>query len=317
MRYHYNPNTCRYEPWHPSPSSIRTTLFVFVTLTFLLAGIAYAVFSRRVGSPREMRLQKENKTLQAEWKILNERLHRTQEQLSEFVKKDDETYRSILGAAPLPATIRQAGSGGAPLFPEQVQEIPALYQLYTSLYKLRNQVKIQDQSFVELEQMLADKQQMWSSRPAIQPISNKQLDKLHMTYGSRFHPIFHVWRVHKGLDFAASKGTPVYATGDGQVLKVYYSDSYGKVIYIDHGYGYETRYAHLSGFAVQEGEKIKRGHIIGYVGNTGTSVSPHLHYEILYNGAHINPIHFFQRDLSNREYERLIELGNQQQEALD
>jgi murein DD-endopeptidase MepM/ murein hydrolase activator NlpD len=140
---------------------------------------------------------------------------------------------------------------------------------------------------------------------------------LHMTYGARLHPIFHVYLDHKGLDFAASQGTPVYATGDGRITMAYFSGSYGNVIYLDHGHHYETRYAHLSGFAIKSGERVKRGQIIGYVGSTGNSVSAHLHYEVLYKGQHTNPINFFQRDLNNKEYEKLIEIGSQQNHPLD
>ena len=158
---------------------------------------------------------------------------------------------------------------------------------------------------------------MWSSRPAIPPISNTQLNQLHMTYGMRLHPIFKVYKEHNGLDFSAPKGTPVYATGDGVVTRANTSSSYGRVIYLNHGHGYETRYAHLSKFAVRPGDRIKRGHIIGYVGSTGTSLSAHLHYEVLFNERHLNPINFFQRDLSNKEYERLIEIASTQNKALD
>jgi murein DD-endopeptidase MepM/ murein hydrolase activator NlpD len=122
---------------------------------------------------------------------------------------------------------------------------------------------------------------------------------------------------HKGIDFTASKGTPVYATGDGRIEQMYRSSSYGNVIFVDHGYGYETRYAHLNEFNVKRGETVKRGQIIGYVGNTGRSVSAHLHYEVVYKGQHINPINFFQRDLSNEAYEKLIEISQQSNEVLD
>jgi murein DD-endopeptidase MepM/ murein hydrolase activator NlpD len=122
---------------------------------------------------------------------------------------------------------------------------------------------------------------------------------------------------HKGLDFSAAHGTPVYATGDGEVKLAYFSSTYGNVIYLDHGYNYETRYAHLSNYAVKPGDKVKRGQIIGYVGDTGTSVGPHLHYEVLYGGQHVNPINFFQRDLSNEEYQKLIDAGSKNSNSLD
>jgi murein DD-endopeptidase MepM/ murein hydrolase activator NlpD len=158
---------------------------------------------------------------------------------------------------------------------------------------------------------------MWASRPAIQPVSNKALTHLHATFGERYHPLLGYVRDHKGLDFTAEIGTPVYATGDGQVKSRYFSGSFGNVIFINHDFGYETRYAHLSEFNSKVGQKVKRGDIIGFVGNTGLSRGPHLHYEVLYKGLQINPINFFQRDLSNKEYEKLVEEGSKGRESLD
>jgi len=199
----------------------------------------------------------------------------------------------------------------------EVQNYPLLTNHYAKLDMLKRQLDIEVQSYDELKALADDKVEMWASRPAIQPISNKQLDRLHMTYGARLHPIFHVFMDHKGLDFTASKGTPVYATGDGEIITAHFSASYGNVIYLDHGHDYETRYAHLSQFNVKLGQKVKRGQVIGYVGSTGNSVSSHLHYEVLFKGQHVNPINFFQRDLSNKEYEKLIEIGSRQFHALD
>lgn len=158
---------------------------------------------------------------------------------------------------------------------------------------------------------------MWASRPAIQPVDNRELTRLHTTFGLRMHPIFNVLMDHKGLDFTAPKGAPVYATGDGRVSMAYFSGSYGNVIFIDHGFDYETRYAHLYKFNVTPGQFVKRGQLIGYVGNTGISVSPHLHYEVFYKGQAVNPIYFFQRDLSNLEYRKLIQTAGKSESSLD
>ncbi|UII26039.1 M23 family metallopeptidase [Fulvivirga maritima] len=158
---------------------------------------------------------------------------------------------------------------------------------------------------------------MWASRPAIQPINNKELTRLHTSFGKRFHPILKRWKNHDGLDFTAPVGTPIYATGDGIVTSAYLSSSYGNVIFINHGYGYQTRYAHMTKYIVNQGEHVKRGQVIGYVGNTGRSSGAHLHYEVLYNFKPINPINFFQRDLGNEEYEKLIEISKQETIPLD
>jgi murein DD-endopeptidase MepM/ murein hydrolase activator NlpD len=181
----------------------------------------------------------------------------------------------------------------------------------------RNRLDIEIQSFEQLAKELAVKERMWASRPAIQPISNADLTYLHTTYGMRQHPILGYWRPHRGLDFTAPKGSPIYATGDGVIGEAHYSTTFGNVVYIDHNFGFETRYAHMTEYIVKKGEHVKRGQIIGYVGNSGLSVATHLHYEVLFKGEQINPINFFQRDLNNKEYERLVELGGLATTSLD
>jgi murein DD-endopeptidase MepM/ murein hydrolase activator NlpD len=178
---------------------------------------------------------------------------------------------------------------------------------YLKTEKLKNRLDIEVQSLDALNKELERKEKMWASRPAIQPISNKDLTILHTTFGLRLHPILGYWRDHNGLDFTAPGGTPVYTTGDGVVHMAYYSATYGWVVYLDHGYGFETRYAHLTNFIVTKGQRLKRGQVLGYVGTSGQSKANHLHYEVLYNGDPVNPINFFQRDLSNGEFQKLVE----------
>jgi murein DD-endopeptidase MepM/ murein hydrolase activator NlpD len=218
----------------------------------------------------------------------------------------------------LSSEIREGGTGGHETFDRYaLQSIPQLVESYDAIDKIKGRLEVEVQSFEDLQNLLNERISMWASRPAIQPINNTQLNQLYMSYGARFHPIFKIMKEHHGLDFSAPKGTPVYATGDGRVARANTSGSYGKVIYINHGHDYETRYAHLSRFAVSPGSYVKRGQVIGYVGSTGTSLSSHLHYEILYRDRNVNPINFFQRDLSNKEYEKLIEIASLHNKALD
>jgi murein DD-endopeptidase MepM/ murein hydrolase activator NlpD len=318
IRYKYNPETCRYEPYYLKGKALRRRFMVFITVAFALAVIGSTIYIRKAGSFDEMILSQKNIRLKTEWHLLEDRIANAYEHLNELIQKDDHNYRFILDSGPLSPEIREAGIGGSEKFDSgPLQHFPSLLKSYRALEDLQHQLDVEVQSFDELDKLVNERTEMWASRPAIQPISNKQLDRLHMTYGSRFHPIFHVWMEHKGLDFTASHGTPVYATGDGNITMAYFSGSYGNVIYLSHGFGYETRYAHLSGFAIKAGDRVKRGQIIGYVGSTGNSVSSHLHYEVLFNGQHTNPINFFQRDLNNKEYEKLIEIGSQQDHPLD
>jgi murein DD-endopeptidase MepM/ murein hydrolase activator NlpD len=318
LRYKYNPHTCRYERYQVKGKLLLNKVLLFFSLACIIASVSYYATIQYFDSFEEMVLVEKNHKLKISWNIMDKRIKSAYAQLQNLIVKDDQNYRVILDSSPLDASIREAGSGGREI-PNILgaKDFPYIISEYQALDKLEHKTDVELQSYDELEKILNSKIISWASRPAIQPINNTQLERLHLTYGSRLHPIFKVWKEHKGLDFAAPEGTPVYATGDGEVINVYFSESYGKVIYIDHGYGFETRYAHLSRFAVMIGEPVKRGQLIGYVGNTGHSVSAHLHYEVLYMDDHVNPINFFQRDLSNGEYEKLIEAGSKNDLSLD
>ena len=318
VKYTYNPKTCKYEPCILNGKELQDQIAIFIGLSLLIAGGFLYVFFTNFDSLNEQLLQLENLTLKTKWQILEDRIHHSFSELNSLVEKDDNTYRAILDTEPLSAEIREGGAGGSEKFDAgEIKNFPTLLYDYTILEKLKNKLEVEVQSFEQLDEILNERVHMWASRPAIQPISNKQLDQLHMSYGSRLHPIHKTVKDHNGLDFTASQGTPVYATGDGKVGMAYFSATYGNVVYIYHGHGYETRYAHLWKFTVKPGDTVKRGNIIGYVGSTGTSVSSHLHYEVLFRDRHVNPINFFQRDLSNKEFERLIEIGDSQSKALD
>lgn len=318
VRYTYNKETCKYEPFYVNGGVLRYRIVTFTALSFLIACIAYFFSIQYFETFDELLLRQKNEKLKVRWNVLHQRIEHAQQELAELIKKDDYNYRVILDSSPLDASIREAGIGGSEKINlSQISDFPYIVSDFVSLKKVKHQLNVEVQSYDDLEQMLAQKTLAWLARPAIQPISNTQLTKLHLTYGLRFHPIFKVFKDHKGLDMAAAHGTPVYATGDGKVAMAYFSGSYGNVIYLDHGYNFETRYAHLSKFVVKSGEHVKRGQLIGYVGNTGNSVSAHLHYEVLFNGQHVNPINFFQRDLSNEEYQKLIDTESENSFSLD
>ena len=316
--FRYNETTCRYEPFYIKGKALRRRMMLFLFLALVLALGSYLNVIRYIPSLDEMLLADENQRLKIEWDILHDRIQETNEELATLIEKGDNNYRVILDSEPLDASIREAGIGGSEKINKaQLQEFPVVLKEYLILEKLKHQLDVELQSYDEIARIFDEKSTMWAARPAIQPVSNKALTHLHTTFGERFHPLLGYVRDHKGLDFTADVGTPVYATGDGVVKIAYFSLSFGNVIFLDHGYGYETRYAHLSAFNAKKGQPIKRGEIIGFVGDTGLSHGPHLHYEVLFNGQQINPINFFQRDLSNKEYEKLVEEGSKQRESLD
>lgn len=317
-RFRYNETTCRYEPFYVKGKVLRNRMLLFLSLSFVIAVSAYLYVLKYIPSLDEMFLTDENQRLKIEWEILHDRIEESNQDLLTLIEKGDHNYRVILDSEPLDASIREAGIGGSEkINTSLLQEYPLVLKEYLIVEKLKHQLDVEMQSYDEIARMFEEKSSMWAARPAIQPVSNKTLTHLHTTFGERFHPLLGYVRDHKGLDFTADIGTPVYATGDGVVKIAYFSGSYGNVIFLDHGYGYETRYAHLSAFNARKGQRIKRGEIIGFVGDTGLSHGPHLHYEVVFKGQQINPINFFQRDLSNKEYEKLVEEGSKHNEPLD
>jgi murein DD-endopeptidase MepM/ murein hydrolase activator NlpD len=314
----YNPETCQYEPQFLTGKKLFRKLIQFFSLSLITALGLCGWYINHYAPLEEQNLERENYALRTQWQSLENTINRANAQLSEIVEQDDYNYRVILDLEALGSTEREAGVGGTePLYLAEIKPYTLISSTYKHYEKLKHKVDVEKQSFEELNTVVKTKRAMWASRPAIQPIDNKDLMRLHTTYGLRFHPLLGYTRPHKGLDFTAAMGTPVYATGDGEVLTSYYSNTFGKVVYLNHGFNFETRYAHLTKYIVESGDFVKRGQVIGYVGNTGTSVSPHLHYEVLYRNEQINPINFFQRDLNNQEYEKLINLSAGNKHSLD
>ncbi|MCU0357086.1 MAG: M23 family metallopeptidase [Cyclobacteriaceae bacterium] len=276
-------------------------------LGFVIAVPGVDWYIKKYHSLQEQQLLLENHRLTRQWNKTQQQLQLLSTQLDSLNWKDDHHYRALLDLPPLPAEMREAGVGGSKRADEGNENIPLISGSFELLNKLNHKLTVALQSFEQIEEATHKKNQMLATRPAIQPINNRDLTTLHLTFGTRLHPIFNSYMDHKGLDLSARFGTPVYSTADGRVSMAYHSGSYGNVVFIDHGFGFETRYAHLQKFAVKAGNFVKRGEVIGYVGNTGISVAPHLHYEVYFQDKAVNPIHFFQRDLKPSEYQKIIQ----------
>jgi murein DD-endopeptidase MepM/ murein hydrolase activator NlpD len=321
VKFLYNTETCRYEPVRFSGRQVFLNVVQFFAAALIIASGLIIFYNKHFVSIEESYLMAQNEELRLKWSLLNHDLKANREKLSNIQTHDDRIYRVILDSEPVPATVRQAGIGGSDRYKSLRAERLINESMIISTYRLadvlKRQLYVQTKSFDELATLEREKEKKWAARPAIQPIHNKELTRLASGFGMRDHPTLGEFMMHKGLDFTAEKGTPIYATGDGEVINASYSDTYGNVVYIDHGFGYETRYAHLTKFNIKDGDKVKRGDCIGYVGNTGRSVAPHLHYEVLVNGVHVNPIHYFHQDLTNKEYEELINLSNRAIVPLD
>lgn len=321
IKYYYDTETCKYERVRTKNSDIILNTLGILSLTLSMALGLLILYSNYFESPKEIMLKNQVKELEFYYSSLNKDVEELRRILNNIEHRDDNIYRVVLGAEPIDKSVRDAGVGGvdryADIKEKNVLQKDVIISLHEKVDQLRRKLYIESKSQDEVASLAENKVKQLAAVPAIQPVSNKQLIALASGFGFRVHPIYKVKKMHAGIDFAASIGTPIYATADGQVIEVSVRFSgYGKMVEIDHGFGYHTRYAHMHGFAVRQGQQVKRGDLIGYVGNTGLSTAPHLHYEVLLNGTHINPVHYFFNDLTPAEYEKIIELASVENQSL-
>ncbi|MFW6224027.1 MAG: peptidoglycan DD-metalloendopeptidase family protein [Bacteroidota bacterium] len=318
-KYRLNPNSLKLEEvkvtWRD-----RLKRFGWHTLSGLMfALLAVIIIFTLFPSPKERMLERELQHTKLKYRVMNERLNQMEEVLADLENRDDNIYRVIFEAEPISAAQRKAGYGGADRYKELqgYESSELLVQTSKRLDRISRRLYVQSKSFDDVIKMARKKDQMLECIPAIQPINNKNLTRIASGFGYRIHPVYKTLRMHTGMDFTAPRGTPIYATGDGKVIKPRRGmGGYGLYVLIDHGYGYKTVYAHMSKVIVKPWQKVKRGEIIGYVGNTGVSTGPHLHYEVLKNEKPVNPVHFFYNDLTPEEYEKVIEISSQVNQAL-
>ncbi|MCC5915921.1 MAG: M23 family metallopeptidase [Cryomorphaceae bacterium] len=321
VKYYYDQRSLSYKKIELSTWDRfrNTTIFILAAGLFAFLGIVLA--DNFVESPKEKALNRELENLQLHYDVLNNRLDNLSLVLEDMQKRDDNIYRVIFEADPIPTSIRKAGFGGVNRYKELegFDNANLVKETTEKLDVLTKQTYIQSRSFDEVINMAKNKSNMLASIPAIQPIANKDLTRIASGFGYRFHPIHKIKKLHTGMDFTAPTGTPIYATGNGVVSNDprKRAAGYGNYVVLDHGYGYQTLYGHMSKVNVRTGQKVKRGEVIGFVGNTGTSTAPHLHYEVIKNGRKINPVNFFYNDLTPEEYEQMIILSSQENQSFD
>ena len=294
------------------------TLFAFVSMAF--GFVFYLAADLWFESPKERKMKRELDNMVIQYDLMNGKLDQLADVLGDIEKRDDEIYRTIFEAGPIPNEVRTAGFGGANRYKnlEGFNNSELLIDTRKKLDQIAGRAYVQTKSFDDVVEMARDKEQMLAAIPAIQPVANKNLKRMASGYGYRIHPIYKVRKMHWGTDFSAPTGTPIYATGDGKVTKYKRSRAgYGNHIIIDHGYGYQTLYAHMSKVDVRRGQKVKRGDIIGYIGSSGRSTAPHLHYEVIKDGRKINPVNYFFNDLSPEEYEMMLEFSSNSNQSFD
>lgn len=320
VKYYYNTRTLRYEklvvPWWKKVLRVLGFISAAIVTSVLIIAFAYRFFA----SPNEIRLRHELADMKDQYKVLNGRLNSVNIQLSELEKRDNNIYRTIFEASPIPDSIR----AGQEWQQEEFAQLNGLdnerlvAQASNTMQALEHKIMIQKTSYTEIDTLLKNKQRMLAHIPAIQPIANKDLSRIASGFGYRIDPIYKTIKLHPGIDFAAPRGTPIYATGDGVVeFAGENGDGYGKHVIIDNGYGYETLYGHMIRAKVRKGQKVKRGEVIGWVGSTGKSTGPHCHYEVIKNGDKVDPVYYFYNDLTPEQYERMLKIASSSNQSLD
>jgi len=313
VKYRFNAHTLSYDK---IVISFKTKIKRFVALssTTLITSVLIAVgILQFYESPRMRALHKENERLVTQYQLFYKDLNKVEKVLGEIEQRDNNLYRVIFESDPIPSSIRKAGFGGADRYLKLESEDNSALVIKTAekLDIISKQAYIQVKSYDEVMNMALNKEKLISCMPAIMPISNKSLKSTASGWGFRFHPIYKINQFHYGMDFTANIGTMIYATGDGVIKEVQsIGGGYGKWIMIDHGFGYQTLYGHMSGFNVKVGDHVKRGNVIGYVGNTGSSTGPHVHYEVHKNGKPVNPQYYYFKDLNAQEYEKMVTISS-------
>ncbi len=313
VKYRFNAHTLSYDK---IVISFKTRLkrFLAVSSTTLATSILIAFgILQFYESPRMRSLHKENERLLTQYELMYKDLGTIEKVLDEIEQRDNNLYRVIFESDPIPSTIRKAGFGGVNRYSklESFDNSELVIKTAEKLDILSKQAYIQAKSYDEVMKMAMNKEELVACMPAIMPISNKSLKSTASGWGYRFHPIYKIKQFHYGMDFTANIGTPIYATGDGVVKDVQsIGGGFGRFVIIDHGFGYETLYGHMSAFNVKKGDKVKRGSVIGLVGNSGTSTGPHVHYEVHKNGEPVNPQYYYFKDLNAQEYEKMVKISS-------
>ncbi len=320
IKYYYNTNTLRYEKLETPLRVKLLRVLGFISAALVTAVIIVSVAYRYFPSANEKRLLAENDELEQHLKVLDAQARKLDQRMAELEDRDNEVYRAIFEANPIPDSARAKEI-------EQAAELATVMRMRQdqleasiarTLQTLENRMIVQQQSYGQIVSFIKNKEDLLASTPAIQPVSNEDLKRVASGFGYRIDPIYKTTRFHAGLDFTAPQGTPIYATANGVIRTAGNSgNGYGNHVVINHGYGYETLYAHMYRVKAKRGQRVKRGEIIGYVGNTGKSTGPHCHYEVHKNGRPIDPVYFFYNDLTPEQFDRILKMAAASNQSFD
>lgn len=315
-KYHINPVSLTIEKVRVTSRDYMKKFVWYATVSVAFSTVVLLIAYNLFDSPKEKMLRREIEQFKFQFELLNDRVNKVNVVLEDIQKRDDNIYRAVFEAEPIPLSIRKAGFGGVDKYVklEGFDNSDLIIETTKKIDMISRQLYVQSKSYDEVIDLVKNKTALLASTPAIVPLENGD-DKIVSGFGIRIHPFYKTAHMHTGIDFLVKTGTPIYATGDGQVIDEK-PGGYGIVCVIDHGFGFKTLYAHMSRMIVKPGQKVKRGQVIGYVGNTGISTGPHLHYEVIKNNKKVNPVNYFFHDLNPEQYEKVIELASKYNQSL-
>lgn len=322
VKYYYDTETLSYRKIIPSRFQKSRNLLLFLLGSFLFGFLCLMLLMNLdlIATPRELSQKRELKNMELQYEVLGKKMDQIETVLANVEERDNSIYRLYFEANPIPNEQRRAGFGGVNRYKhlEGFDHSSLIANSAKRLDIIQKQLVIQSKSLDEITKLAEDKEEFLASIPAIQPVRNKDLTRMASGYGFRSDPFTKVRKMHWGMDFTAPRGTPIYASGNGVIVRAdNASAGYGKHIRINHGFGYLSLYAHLSKYNVVKGQRVKRGDLIGFVGNTGRSQAPHLHYEVFKDNQRINPINFYYGSLTAKEFEALLKAATQENQSLD
>ena len=321
-KYIYDPMTLAYHKVERTWRHRLRDTSLFFLASALLGIVFYLILENVLDSPKEKALKRELNEVLLTYEQLSDRVEELSLVMGDMERRDDEVYRVVFESEPISTEVRLASIGGAAERYEAIRGLSNAALLERTARKvdeLTKRIAVQSESLDELAKIAGNKESLINALPAIRPVKMRQGVRFSSGFGYRIHPIFKVRKLHAGVDFTAKKGTPVYATADGKIISndVYGGRGFGKHLTISHGFGYHTLYAHMDRVVKRQGQKVKRGDLIGYVGNTGRSTAPHLHYEVIRNGRRVNPINYFFNDLTPAEYDALVRAAAASNQSFD
>lgn len=319
--YQFNSETLSFDKIESTFKKKFWRLIKKIISSFSLAIVMLYLVYTFIDSPKEKMLKRQYEEMVTQYHLLSNKVEQMDNVLKDMESRDDNIYRVIFEADPIPSSIRRAGSGGVNQYEylKHLDNSDLIIETSQKINELSKAIYIQSKSFDEVEKLVKNKIDMLACIPAILPISLKNKDTriVSSSYGYRIHPIYKTKKFHAGMDFTGAIGTPIYATGNGTVITNQFDKGYGRHVIIDHGFNYKTMYAHMDETTVKKGQKVKRGDIIGYVGNSGLSTGPHLHYEVRKNDKPLDPVNFYFNDLTPDEYEAFVEAANNTGQSMD